>query len=142
MGHLKIYPQQSLDLTPHAPAFGPWWREIPPPTEYTHRCVYDLISTHIGPQDAITGIKMARALDQSWGKVRESIRTIRRENKIPILSGPNGYYMPETKADFDDAINQMRAQGLGTLKTAAALRGMSIRQMFEDGLREEMKGQA
>jgi len=71
----------------------------------------------IGQANAKTSGELADELEiedtEAQPKTREAVKVLMRERGLPLIGGNTGYYIPETQAPIDDAIESLQGRIAG-----------------------------
>ena len=94
--------------------------------------VLRVLQAHRGRANAITGADLASRVELPWRACREVMKSLIEIHHCRIGSAPGrppGYFMIETAEEAQEVYRVLRGQGLSTLKRAAVIRGIGLREL-------------
>lgn len=95
--------------------------------------VWGVLQNHRGRASAITGEELARQVGLHWRLCREVMKSLIETHHCRIGSAPGrppGYFIIETPEEAEATYETLKGQGLSTLKRAAVIRRVSLRELF------------
>lgn len=95
--------------------------------------VWGILQGHAGRASAITGEELAKQADLPWRWCREVMKSLIETHHCRIGSAPGrppGYFIIETPEEAEATYETLKGQALSTLKRAAVIRKVSLRELF------------
>lgn len=100
------------------------------------------LADHRGADAAITSDELATrvGLDERQGtnpKVREAVKVLMQERRVPVVSSHAGYYVPETRSEIDDYLENLESRIDGIRQRKELVETAADARLATDGGRAE-----